>query len=269
MPFLDLPPDLRLFYKIDDHTDAWTTPETVIFVHGFTENTEAWRAWVPHFSRKYRVIRYDQRGFGQTGAVPKDFEFTTELFADDLARVVGALSPHEPVHVVGGKSGGMPVLKFAMLYPHLIRTATLVCSPVKGPTVPGWLDHMDRYGMRSWSRWTMDGRLGSKMPPRGVDWWVDLMGQTAVSTGHAYVNWVGGVDLNPELKNVKCPTLVIANDTKRRSIAEFKAYQKKIPDSELVAIKVDGYHTAAVAPDECAQATLDFIARRGGGNKKK
>ena len=45
-----------------------------------------------------------------------------------------------------GKSGGMPVLKFAMLYPHLIKTATLVCSPVKGPTVPGWLDHMDRYG---------------------------------------------------------------------------------------------------------------------------
>ncbi len=264
MPFLDLPPDLTLFYKIDDHTDAWTTPETVVFVHGFTENTEAWRAWVPHFSRKYRVIRYDQRGFGQTGPVPKDFAFTTELFADDLARVIGALSPHAPVHVVGGKSGGMPVLKFAMLYPHLIKTATLVCSPVKGPTVPGWLDHMDRFGMRSWSRWTMDGRLGSKMPARGVDWWVDLMGHTAVSTGHAYVNWVGGVDLNPELKNVKCPTLVIANDTKRRSIAEFKAYQKKIPDSELVAIKVDGYHTAAVAPDECAQATLDFIARRGG-----
>ena len=94
------------------------------------------------------------------------------------------------------------------------------------------------------------------------------MGQTAVSTGHAYVNWVGGVDLNPELKNVKCPTLVIANDTRRRRITEFKTYQKKIPDSELVAIKVDGYHTAAVAPDECAAATLDFIARRGGGKKK-
>ena len=43
MPFLDLSPDLKLFYKIDDHTDAWTKPETVVFVHGFTENTEAWR----------------------------------------------------------------------------------------------------------------------------------------------------------------------------------------------------------------------------------
>ena len=77
MPFLDLDPDFKLYYKIDDHTDAWTEPETVVFVHGFTENTEAWRAWVPHFSRKYRVVRYDQRGFGKTGPVPKDFKFTT------------------------------------------------------------------------------------------------------------------------------------------------------------------------------------------------
>jgi len=142
-----------------------------------------------------------------------------------------------------------------------VKTVTLVCSPVKGPTVPGWVDHMTKYGMRSWARWTMGGRLGSKMPARGVDWWVDLMGMTAVSTGLAYVRWVGGVDLNAELKDVQAPTLVIANDTARRSIKEFEAYQKKIPDSELVNIAVDGYHTAAVAPDECAKVTLRFLAR--------
>ena len=86
------------------------------------------------------------------------------------------------------------------------------------------------------------------------------MGQISVTTGHAYIKWVSGVDLNPELKNVSCPTLVIANDTPRRPIAEFEAYQKKIPNSELVNIPVDGYHTAAVAPDECARVTLDFLA---------
>ncbi len=261
MPFLDLPPDLKMFYKIDDHTDAWNEPETVLFVHGFTENTEAWRSWVPHFSRRYRVVRYDQRGFGQSGAVAENFELTTELLADDMARLISAVSPHAPVHIVGGKSGGMPVLKLAMLRPHLVKTVTLVCSPVKGPTVPGWIDHMTKHGMRSWSRWTMGGRLGSKMPERGVDWWVDLMGQTAVSTGLAYVRWVGGVDLNPDLKDVQAPTLVIANDTPRRSIKEFEAYQQKIPNSELVNIPVDGYHTAAVAPNECARVTLKFLAK--------
>ncbi len=261
MPLLDLPPDLKMFYTIDDHTDVWSEPETVVFVHGFTENTEAWRSWVPHFSRKYRVVRYDQRGFGQSGAVAENFNFSTELIADDLARLIDAVSPHKPVHLVGGKSGGMPVIKLAVLRPHLVQSVTLVSSPVTGPGVPGWVDHMTTHGMRSWSRWTMGGRLGSKMPQRGVDWWVDLMGRTAVSTGLAYVRWVGGVDLNPELKDVQAPTLVIANDTPRRSIKEFEAYQQKIPNSELVNIPVDGYHTAAVAPDECAKATLKFLAR--------
>jgi pimeloyl-ACP methyl ester carboxylesterase len=68
MPYLDLR-DCKLFYKLDDHADPWTRPETVRFVHGFTECTEAWRAWVPHFSRRYRMVRIDQRGFGQSGAV--------------------------------------------------------------------------------------------------------------------------------------------------------------------------------------------------------
>ena len=60
---------------------------------------------------------------------------------------------------------------------------------------------------------------------------------------------------------MQAPTLVIANDTARRSIKEFEAYQKQIPDSELVNIPVDGYHTAAVAPDECAKVTLRFLAK--------
>ena len=83
MPFIDVK-DCRLFYQIDDFTDAWTSPDTVLFVHGFTECTEAWRAWVPHFSRRFRMVRIDQRGFGQSGAVAKDYKLTTELYIDDL-----------------------------------------------------------------------------------------------------------------------------------------------------------------------------------------
>jgi hypothetical protein len=34
MPYLNLPA-CKLFYTIDDHTGAWTKPETALFVHGF------------------------------------------------------------------------------------------------------------------------------------------------------------------------------------------------------------------------------------------
>jgi 3-oxoadipate enol-lactonase len=53
--FLDRPDGCKIFYTIDDYTDPWRKAETILFVHGLAESGEAWRAWVPHFARHYRV----------------------------------------------------------------------------------------------------------------------------------------------------------------------------------------------------------------------
>ena len=259
MPYLELP-DCKLFYKIDDHTDPWTRPETVLFVHGFCENTEAWRAWVPHFSRRYRVLRIDQRGFGRSGPVPKNFPLTTEVFVDDLARVIRDVA-RGPVHVVGGKSGGISVMMLAATRPDLVKTITLACSLVTPPKATGWIEEMERDGMRSWAKRTMRDRMGSRMPGAGIDWWSDMMGATAISTAHAYLRWVGAIDIREDVKRIKCPTLVIANDTPRRGKAEFESWQKTIPGSELLILPIGGYHAAGADPDGTARVTLDFIGR--------
>jgi 3-oxoadipate enol-lactonase len=260
MPHLELP-DCKLFYQIDDHTNPWTHSEAVVFVHGFTENTEAWRAWVPHFSRSYRVIRYDQRGFGQSGPVAKDFPLTTEVIVGDLAAVIKQLANGDRVHVVGGKSGGIPVMMLAAMHPRLVKTITVSCSPVTPPQASGWIDEMERDGMRSWAHRTQRERIGSSMPQAGIEWWSDMMGATAVSTAHAYLRWVGAIDIREDIRRIKCPTLVIGTDTPRRGKAEFESWQKTIPGSELNIIPVDGYHAAGSAPDETANVAFDFIAR--------
>ncbi|HZM47796.1 MAG TPA: alpha/beta hydrolase [Burkholderiales bacterium] len=260
MPFVESG-GAKLFYSIDDHTDAWTKPETVVFVHGFTENTEAWRAWVPHFSRRYRMIRYDQRGFGQSGPFAKDFPLTTEVVVCDLASVIRSLAGGGPAHVVGGKSGGIPVMMLAVRHPELVKTITVACSPVTPPNAAGWIEEMETKGMRAWAYRTQRERFGSKFPEAGINWWADLMGGTAVSTAHAYLRWVGAIDIREDIKRIKCPTLVIGTDTPRRGKAEFEGWQKTIPNSELAIIPVDGYHAAGTAPDETARVTLDFLAR--------
>ena len=260
MPFLDTP-GCKLFYTIDDHTDAWTKPESVVFVHGFTENTEAWRAWVPHFSRRYRVIRYDQRGFGRTGAVAADFPLTTDVVVGDLAALIRS-QVGGPAHVVGGKSGGIPVMMLAVKHPELVRTITVACSPVTPPKAAGWIEEMETKGMRAWAYRTQRERFGSRFPQAGIDWWSDLMGGTAVSTAHAYLRWVSAIDIRDDIRRIQCPTLVIGTDTARRGRAEFESWQKTIPDSELAIIAVDGYHAAGTAPDATARVTLDFMGRR-------
>jgi pimeloyl-ACP methyl ester carboxylesterase len=260
MPYLEIP-NGKLYYTVDDHTDPWTRPDTVLFVHGFTECTEAWRAWVPHFSRRYRVVRIDQRGFGQSGAVPKDFPLTTELFVDDLARVIRHVAGG-PAHVIGGKSGGISVMMLAATRPELVKTVTVACSPVTPPKADGWIEEMERDGVRSWARRTQRERMGTRMPEAAIDWWSDMMGRTALSTVHAYLRWVGAIDIREDIKRIRCPTLVIGTDTARRGRSVFEGWQKTIPDSELVILPVDGYHAAGTDPDRTAAVTLDFIARR-------
>ena len=116
MPYLDVSPTQRLFYEIDDWTDAWKKPEAVVMIHGFTENTSAYRAWVPHLARNYRVIRFDQLGFGRSSAVADDASFSNELLVGHVARVIETLAG-APAHVIGAKSGGTIAMKFAADHP--------------------------------------------------------------------------------------------------------------------------------------------------------
>jgi pimeloyl-ACP methyl ester carboxylesterase len=259
MPYLELP-DCKLYYAIDDHTDAWTHPDTVLFVHGFTECTEAWRAWVPHFSRRYRVLRIDQRGFGRSDAMAQDYKLTTERCVEDLAQLIRKFSGG-PVHVVGGKSGGISVMMLAVMHPELVKSITVACSPVTPPQASGWIEEMERDGVRSWAHRTQRERMGSRMPQAGIDWWSDMMGRTALSTVHAYLGWVSRIDIREDIKAIRCPTLVIGTDTARRGRAVFESWQKTIPNSELMMLAVDGYHAAGTDPDETARVTLAFISK--------
>jgi len=253
--------DTDIFYKIDDHTDPDREPQTVVFIHGFCESTEAWRTWVPSFSRQYKVVRFDQRGFGQTGPVDENFIFTPELIIEDLTHLIELIAPNQKVHIVSGKSGAMSAIYFATARPDLVRSLTMVSPAIKGPDTTGWLDHMTGQGMLSWSRWTMRERLGGKMSEKGLEWWIQLMGQTATSTALAYLRWVSQVDCTPLFKDIQAPCLILGSETKRRGALQFKSYVDQIPDASLQMIEVDGYHVGAVVPDVCAQKVKAFIAQ--------
>jgi len=47
------------------------------------------------------------------------------------------------------------------------------------------------------------------------------------------------------------------------SVEETRAWQETIRDSELLVVPGNSYHVAASDAGLCAQATLEFIARKG------
>ena len=100
--------------------------EPLVFVHAGIADSRMWQAQTEHFADRYRVIRYDMRGYGQSP--PVDGEFRPH---DDLRAVLDHFGV-ESAHVVGCSMGGSAALDFALDAPERVRSLTLVCSLPNG-----------------------------------------------------------------------------------------------------------------------------------------
>ena len=76
----------------------------VTFSHSLACNLSMWDEQVRALESRYRVLRYDTRGHGQTAA-PKG-QYTLEGLADDLRALLQHLKIEKP-HFVGLSMGGM------------------------------------------------------------------------------------------------------------------------------------------------------------------
>jgi 3-oxoadipate enol-lactonase len=268
MPTFDASPDLRMHYLVDDFTDPWTTPENILLLHGNAESSLAWYAWVPLLARRFRAVRPDMRGYGASTPMPRDFKWSLDVIIDDYARLMDSLGVQR-FHLVSAKIGGVIGRAFAARRPDRVKTLTVIGSPPplrKGAErIPELTREFETRGIEHWARRTMAGRLGDRFPAAGVEWWIKFMGRTPPSTLVGFNASINYSDIRADLPKIACPTLVITTtESGLASVEETRAWQQEIRGSELLVIPGNSYHVAATHAEPCAQATLDFIARRGG-----
>jgi 3-oxoadipate enol-lactonase len=268
MPQFHPSTDLAMHYQVDDFTDPWSRPQAILLLHGNAESGLAWYAWVPKLTRHYRVVRPDMRGFGQSSVMPSDYKWTFERLAEDFCLLMDHLGIAR-FHLVGAKIGGTVARAFAARRPERIITLTVVGTPPPlragaVERVPAMIRDFETHGMEHWARQNMASRLGSGFPPEGVEWWAKFMGRTAVSTQIGFMGTIACADIRADLPKITCPTLVITTEQSGLgTVEETRAWQRQIPASELLVLPGNSYHVAATHADSAAQATLDFVARRG------
>ena len=88
--------------------------ETVVLVHEVGGCIESWDDALPAFQPHFRVLRYDQRGFGLS---EKTRAITMDGIVADLAALLGALGIMGPVHLAGCAMGAAIALAFAGRHP--------------------------------------------------------------------------------------------------------------------------------------------------------
>jgi pimeloyl-ACP methyl ester carboxylesterase len=265
MPQLHIPPDLDLHYRVDDFTDPWTRPEAVLLLHGCAESGLAWFQWMPHLARRFHVVRPDMRGFGESTPMPRDYQWTLDTLIDDYCKLMDELGIAR-FHLVAAKIGGTIARAMAARRPERVITLTVMGTPqaLRPGTerIPDLIKEFEEHGAEYWARRTSAGRLGDRFSPEAAEWWTRFMGRTAVSTLIGFNLGINYADIRADLPKIRCPTLVITSEESGLgSVALTAAWQKMIPNSELLVLPGNSYHVAASDAIKCAQATLAFIER--------
>ena len=112
--------------------------ETLVLVHEAGGCLESYEDALPGLEKEFRVLRYDQRGFGFSEKVR---ELNFESVVADLAHLLDALKITAPVHVAGCAMGADFSVGFAAHHPGRVAKLALASPNIdsnaarSGPSV--------------------------------------------------------------------------------------------------------------------------------------
>ncbi|RMF21797.1 MAG: 3-oxoadipate enol-lactonase [Deltaproteobacteria bacterium] len=231
--------DINVHYVIEGPDDA----PVVTLSHALGADLGVWDAQAKALSERYRVLRYDTRGHGDTDA-PKG-PYTLEQLAGDVVALLEALGIAK-TYFVGLSMGGMIGQVLALEHPGRVRGLVL-CDTTSGR---GELDQA------TWdANWKMridavlsDG-LGPQVDPTIERWlspdWaaahpevVEKIRRTLEQTPVAgYVGCcqaISKLDLTDRLPDISCPTLVIVGEEDQGTpVSAARTIHERIAGSRL------------------------------------
>ncbi|WP_049998699.1 alpha/beta fold hydrolase [Halococcus sediminicola] len=201
------------------------TGPPLVFLHGGWMNADTWQTQVERFAEEHRVITFDLRGHGRTGATDRR-QYTIELFADDLERLLDQLDVERPI-LCGLSLGGMVVQEYLDRHPNRAVGAVIggplqSMPPVDLPPgikpfispLPGLAASLSVIGPRASFQWLLGGiRIINGGPWLSVDPVVksqamDAVGDISNEEFRKIFSALYKYD-PPELSHVATPTLVI------------------------------------------------------------
>lgn len=96
----------------------------LVFVHEFLGEIGCWEAQMRHFSRRYRCIAYNARGYPPSDVPDGPDAYSFEHQRGDLKALLDALGI-DRAHVVGLSMGAFATFYFGMQWPERARSLTL------------------------------------------------------------------------------------------------------------------------------------------------
>jgi len=251
MPHLTTDDGVKLHYE---EAGAGTP---IVFVHEFSGDFRSWEAQMRHFSRRYRCIAYNARGYPPSD-VPESMErYSQERARDDVLAVMDALKIQR-AYVVGLSMGGFATLHFGIKYSA--RALGLVVSGCGYGAVPAQREEFQRSARANAKVLLEEGmakfaatyghnasrlQLRSK-DPRGFDRYIRYLSEhSALGSANTMLGYQARrpslYDLKTEMAGITAPTLVVAGDEDDATLEPGLLMKRTIPKAGLVVLPRSGH----------------------------
>lgn len=207
MPFVQLN-DGRIHYELAGPPEA----QALVFSNSLGTDLAMWDPQMPALAGKFRVVRYDTRGHGQSSATAGPYAI--DQLADDVIALLNHLKVGQ-VYFCGLSMGGMIAMSLALRTADRVRKIVLCSTAPKIGTSETWntrTDAVRKGGMSAvvdgvlqlW--YTNEFRLNS---PQAIESTRQTLLRTPVEGYVACCAAVRDADLREAISQIRLPTLII------------------------------------------------------------
>jgi len=200
----------------------------LVLVHEFAGDHRSWEPQVRYFSRRYRCIAYNARGYPPSD-VPQSFEqYSQERARDDVRAVLDALKI-ERAHVVGLSMGAFATLHFGMAYPG--RALSITMAGVGSGAHPAQYEKFQQdsktnaeemlaKGMEAFAARYGHGPARVQLQAKDPRGFAEFLKQLSEHSAKGSANTMRGYQarrpslygLTEQIKSIQVPALIIAGD---------------------------------------------------------
>lgn len=246
----------------------------VVFSAGYCQTHENFRPQVePLVAAGHRVVLWDYRGHGRSGAPRSPGAYSMERVVEDLARVLDHAAAGRRAVLAGLSFGGLASLHFALAHPERVRALVLIASGpgFKRPEAQaGWeaqvgriADRLEKIGFEGFTT----GRSAASSVGRRPEL------AAAVAAGHAIeaqdpqgVALFGRRVAGPapgvidDLARIQVPALVLVGAQDNAYLRAAEVMGAKLPQATRVVIPDAGHVVNIEQSAAFDRAVLDFLA---------
>lgn len=258
------------------HVESTGEGTPIVFVHEFAGDHRSWEHQVRFFSRRYRCITYNARGYPPSD-VPTAPEAYSQAHAVADIRAVMQHCNLDKAHIVGLSMGGYATLNFGLTHPHMARSLVIAgaghgSDPDKRAQFladsASLAQRLVELGMEEGISHYANSAIRRRLKEKDLRGFGEFNRQFAEHSALGSSLTTLGYQmerptiyaLEAQMKTLDVPALIVTGDEDEPCLAPALFMKRSIPDSRLWVVPRTTHAVNLEEPEAFNRAVLDFIS---------